>query len=149
MRMPEKSTAVTPHLTVRDVGEAVAFYVEAFGFTRKFILPRPDGKVMHGEVVHDGCTIMIGPESAERGIRAPVSSGFTPVSLFVYVDDVDVLHARAVARGARSVLAPNDQFFGARTCLLLDPDGHQWMFAVHQRDVSVDEMMASTHEPHV
>lgn len=149
MRMPDKSTAITPHLTVRDVAEAMRFYETAFGFKPKFMLPRPDGKVMHAEVVHDGCTVMIGPESLERGIKAPVSSGFTPVSLFVYVDDVDRLHAQAEAAGAKTVLAPNDQFFGARTCLLLDPDGHQWMFATHQKDVTVDEMIASTHEPHV
>mgnify|MGYP006288230299 CR=1 FL=1 len=142
MRMPEKSTAVTPHLTVKDVGAAMSFYEQAFGFQRKFMLPRPDGKVMHGEVVHDGCTIMIGPESLERGIRAPVSFGFTPVSLFVYVDDVD-------AAGAKVVLAPNDQFFGSRTCLLLDPDGHQWMFATHKKDVTVDEMMTASRDPHV
>lgn len=149
MRMPEKSTAITPHLTVRDVGQAMTFYEQAFGFKKKFMLPRPDGKVMHGEVVHDNCTVMLGPEAIDRGIRAPVTSGFTPVSLFVYVDDVDVLFSQAVAAGAKTILEPNDQFFGARTCLLLDPDGHQWMFATHKKDVSVDEMMAATHDPHV
>jgi PhnB protein len=148
--MPEKSTAITPHLTVRDVGAAMGFYEQAFGFKRKFMLPRPDGKVMHAEVVHDNCTVMLGPESLQRGMRAPVTSGgASPVSLFVYVDDVDALYQRAVAAGAKTLLEPNDQFFGDRTCLLLDPDGHQWMFAEHKKDVSVDEMLQATHDPHI
>jgi PhnB protein len=150
MKLPEKSTAITPHLTVRDVAQAVTFYEQAFGFKRKFMLPGPGGRVMHAELVHQDCTVMLGPESPERGMLAPVTSGAVPpVSLFVYVDDVDRLHAQALAAGAHEVLPPNDQFFGARTCLLLDPDGHQWMFATHTREVSVDEMLQASRERHV
>lgn len=147
MNLPEKSTLVTPHLTVRDVREAMDFYDKAFGFKRKFMLPVPGGKVVHGEMVHGDCTIMVGPEALERGIKSPVTSGaIPPVSLFIYVDDVDKLHKQAMAAGAKEVLGPNEQFFGARTCLLLDPDGHQWMFATHQKNVSVEEMTKATME---
>ena len=62
MQFPKKTTAVTPHLIVRDVTAAVAFYEKAFGFTKKFMLPGASGKIMHAEMGHEGCTIMIGPE---------------------------------------------------------------------------------------
>lgn len=148
MKLPEKSTAITPHLTVRDVDKAVKFYADAFGFKRKFLLPGPQGRIMHAELTHANCTVMLGPESIERNMKAPITAGGTPVSLFVYVEDVDKLHAQAMAAGAREVFAPNDQFFGARTCLLLDPDGHQWMFAQHQLDMSADEMLDATKKHH-
>jgi PhnB protein len=149
MQMPKKSTAITPHLTVRDVAAAASFYEKAFGFTRKFMLPGPGGRIMHAELVHENCTVMIGPESLERGMRAPITAGGTPVSLFVYVTDVDALHSRALASGAKELVPPSEQFFGARTSVLLDPDGHQWMFAQHKKEVSVDEMTAAARGRHV
>jgi PhnB protein len=149
MQLPKKTTAVTPHLTVRDVLTAVTFYEKAFGFTRKFMLPGAGGRIMHAEMIHEGCTIMIGPESLERNMRSPMTAGGSPVSLFVYVADVDKLHARSVAAGAKELVAPNDQFFGARTTVVLDPDGHQWMFAQHKKEVSVEDMTKAVRGGHV
>jgi PhnB protein len=140
MQLPKKTTAITPHLTVRDVDAAAKFYEKAFGFTRKFALPGAGGRIMHAEVAHDNCTVMLGPESKERGMLAPISSGGSPVSIFVYVPDVDKTHARAIAAGAKELMPPSEQFFGARTSLLLDPDGHQWMFAQHKKEMSLEEM---------
>jgi PhnB protein len=140
MQLPKKTTAITPHLTVRDVQAAATFYEKAFGFTRKFMLPGSGGRIMHAEMGYENCTVMIGPESLQRGMRSPLSAGGTPVSIFVYVSDVDKLHARAVAAGAKELVAPSEQFFGARTTVLADPDGHQWMFAQHKKEVSVDVM---------
>jgi len=149
MQLPKKTTAITPHLTVRDVAAAANFYEKAFGFTRKFMLPGPGGRIMHAEMGHDNCTVMIGPESIQRGMRSPLTAGGTPVSLFVYVADVDAVHSRALAAGAKELVAPSDQFFGARTSVLLDPDGHQWMFAQHQKEVSVDDMTKAVRNRHV
>jgi PhnB protein len=140
MQLPKKTTAITPHLTVRDVDTAAKFYERAFGFTRKFALPGAGGKIMHAEVGHENCTVMIGPESRERGMLAPITAGGPSVSIFVYVSDVDKQHARAVAAGAKELMPPSEQFFGSRTSLLLDPDGHQWMFAQHKKEVSIEDM---------
>ncbi|HJL42606.1 MAG TPA: VOC family protein [Myxococcales bacterium LLY-WYZ-16_1] len=142
MKLPVKTTAVTPHITVRDVEAAARFYERAFGFRIQLLLPGgPHGTIRHAEVGHEGCTIMIGPESPQRGIRAPVDAGGTPpVSMFVYVDDVDAVHQRAVEAGAIELLPPSEQFFGARTCVLADPDGHQWMMAQHQEELSESDM---------
>src|SRR5688500_12302136 len=140
MQLPKKTTALTPHLTVRDVAAAVTFYEKALRFTRKLMLPGAAGRILRAAVTHQGCSIMIGPESLERNMRSPRTAGGSPVSLFVYVADVDKLHARAMAAGAKELVAPNDQFFGARTTVVLDPDGHQWMFAQHKKEVSVEDM---------
>lgn len=140
MQLPKKSTAITPHLTVRDVEAAAKFYEKAFGFTRKFALPGAGGRIMHAELTHENCTVMLGPESRERGMLAPITAGGSAVSIFVYVPDVDKQHARAIAAGAKELMPPSDQFFGSKTSLLLDPDGHQWMFAQHKKEVSLDDM---------
>lgn len=142
MKLPVKTTAVTPHITVRDVEKAARFYEEAFGFRIQLMLPGgPSGRIMHAEVGHEGCTIMIGPESPQRGIVAPINSGATPpVSMFVYVDDLENQHKKAVAAGGFELLPPSDQFFGARTSVVADPDGHQWMLAQHQEELDEQEM---------
>jgi len=141
MKLPSQSSSVSPHLTVRDVKAAAEFYAKAFGFTIKMMLPGPAGKIMHAQLNHGMSVIMIGPESIERGMKAPVTSGQNPaVSLFIYVDDVDATHSRALAAGAKELLAPSEQFFGARTSVVLDGDGHQWMLAQHKKDMSADSM---------
>jgi uncharacterized glyoxalase superfamily protein PhnB len=79
--------------------------------------------------------IMFGPESDRNTCRAPVTLGVrTPVGLYVYCDDVDGLHRRAMEAGAVSEQAPQDMFYGDRVCTLLDPDGHLWYFATNVAD---------------
>src|SRR5688500_18514055 len=109
--IPAGTTAVAPHLTVRDIDAAMAFYEKAFGFERKFSLPGQGGRTMHAEMGHAGSTIMLGPESPSRGIHSPRELGWSPVSMFVYVPDVDALYARALAAGAVELLPPSNQFF--------------------------------------
>lgn len=142
MKLPPRTTAITPHLTVRDVEKAARFYERGFGFRLKMMLPGgPDNKVRHAEVEHHGCGVMIGPESPERGIFAPLTSGKTPpVSLYIYVESVDKAHAQALEAGAAELVPPSNQFFGARTSVVADPDGHQWMLSEHQKVMSEKEL---------
>ena len=87
---------------------------------------------------------MIGPESPSRGMLAPRSRGAPPsISLYLYVEVVEEAHARAVEAGAVELVAPSDQFFGAKTSVIADPDGHQWMLAEHQRTMGEGEMKAA------
>jgi PhnB protein len=84
--------------------------------------------------------IMLADEFPERGARSPTSLGGTPVSILLYVEDVDAVTARALAAGAKLLRPVTDQFYGDRTSTLNDPFGHQWTIATHKEDVSPGEM---------
>jgi uncharacterized glyoxalase superfamily protein PhnB len=123
---------MVPHLTVRDVTAAVTFYARAFGWEKKLVTSDESGMPNHAEMVWKDSLIMLGPESTKGRDRAPQSmGGMTSVTLYVYVDDVDALHQRAVESGAKTLVSPRTEFWGDRICLLVDPEGHSWMFATH------------------
>lgn len=123
---------ICPALTVQDPGKAQAFYAKAFGFTPGQSVPGPDGKIMHAEVRHKDVTIMLGPEAMAQLCRTPAASKVeAPMALYVYVEDVDALCARAKQAGAVVRAAPNDAFWGDRFCQLVDPDGYVWWFATN------------------
>jgi|GEM_PF-305190 len=130
---------VNAFLTVRDVAQAIDFYVKGFGFKLRGSMPGPDGKIMHAEMLHNDSVIMMGPENPQMG--AP--QGQSPVTLFAYVDNVDKVTARAAAAGAMVVQQPRDEFWGDRCSVLIDPQGHSWMLGTHIKDVSMDEMKQS------
>jgi PhnB protein len=124
-----------PYLTVRDADAALDFYARAFGFEKKFVMPGPDGKAGHCEMQWQEATIMFSPESRRMKCQAPRTTGVrSPVSLYVYVPDVDALYQRAVAAGAGSEQEPETMFYGDRTCGVIDPDGHLWYFATNVAD---------------
>jgi PhnB protein len=126
-----------PYLVVKDADAAIAFYQKAFGFETKMVLPMKDGKTGHVEMVWKDTMIMFGPvcESSEWPHKPPVMSKVSsPISLYVYCDDVDALFARAVAAGAKAIQPLRDQFYGDRNCVLEDPDGYWWNFATNVAD---------------
>jgi uncharacterized glyoxalase superfamily protein PhnB len=127
---------ITPYLIVKDVATSIEFYQKAFGFEKRFAMPGEDGKIMHAEVIWQEGVIMLGPEaSCGSKTYAPATSGTpTPVSLYIYVPDVDAFFARAKAAGATVKLEPQDQFWGDRICGLIDPNGHEWCFATNVRE---------------
>jgi PhnB protein len=127
---------VNAFLTVRDVAQAVEFYITGFGFKLRGSMPGPDGKLMHAEVLHNDSVIMMGPENPQ----VPAPQGPSPVTIFVYVDNVDEVTARAAAAGAHVIQHPKDEFWGDRCAILIDPQGHSWMLGTHIRDVSMEEM---------
>ncbi|MEM7675783.1 MAG: VOC family protein [Myxococcota bacterium] len=141
-RRAMSTSLISPHLTVRSVEEAVAFYERAFGFQRRLMLPGgPAGKIQHAELERQGSKIMVGPESAKRGMLAPITSGRTPsISLYLQVERVDRAHERALKAGAVELLPPSDQFFGAKTSVIADPNGHQWMLAEPRKEMSEQQM---------
>jgi uncharacterized glyoxalase superfamily protein PhnB len=127
---------VTPYLTVKDCTKAIEWYQKAFGFEKKFEMPGPDGKICHAEITWQEASIMLGLEGAcGTEVKTPATSGTpSPVSLYVYVPDVDALYARAKAAGATIKLEPQDQFWGDRICGLKDPEGHDWCFATNVKE---------------
>lgn len=129
----------TPYLTCKDAGQAIEFYKEAFGAAELYRIPMPGGKVGHAELKIAGATIMLSDEFPNCGAQSPATLGGTAVGIMIYVPDVDAFAERAVAAGAKLAEPVKDQFYGDRSCRLLDPAGHKWFFATHIEDVSPEE----------
>lgn len=138
--IPDGYHSVTPYLIVNGAARAIDFYKMAFGATEIMRMPGPNGRVMHAELKIGDSVIMLAdePESGEH--KSAQSLGGSPVSLMIYIPDVDKVFARALSAGAKQTRAVQDQFYGDRSGNLVDPFGHGWTVATHVEDVSADEM---------
>ena len=132
--------SVTPYLIIRGATEAIEFYKKAFGATELFRMPAPDGKIGHAEIKIADSPIMLADEYPDLGYKGPQSLGGSPVSLMIYVEDVDTIFNQAVAAGATIKEVLQDKFYGDRMGTVVDPYGHVWHVATHKEDVSPDEM---------
>ena len=138
--VPEGYPQVTPYLVVDGAGAAIEFYGTVFGATERMRLPGPDGTIGHAELQLGDSLIMVADEAPQLGIRGPKVIGGTPVTISVYVEDVDGVVERAVQAGATLLRPVEDQFYGDRSGQLEDPFGHRWSVATHVEDVSPEEM---------
>ena len=139
--IPPGYPRVSPYLVMPDAKRALAWYVEALGAEETMRLPGPNDTVMHGEVRIGDSVVMLGEQTPGYGAFGPAHYGGTPVSLVLYVEDVDAAYARAVAAGAKAERPPADQPFGDRMGTIVDPFGHRWHLSTHVEDVSVEEIM--------
>lgn len=138
--IPAGYHTVTPYLIINGAADALAFYQQAFGAMELFRMPTPDGKIGHAEIKIGDSPIMLADESLEMGSRSPQSYGGSPVTIMLYVEDVDTVVNRAVFAGATLQRPVKDQFYGDRSGSVKDPFGHEWHIATHTEDVSPDEM---------
>ena len=138
--IPEGYHTATPYLIIGGAANAIEFYKKAFGATELFRFPTPDGKIGHAEIKIGDSPIMLADEYPEMGYKGPQTLGGSPVSLMIYVEDVDTVFNRAVEAGATVKEAVSDKFYGDRMGTLTDPFGHRWHVATHKEDVSVEEM---------
>ncbi len=138
--IPTGYHSITPYLIVRGAAEAIAFYEKAFGAKEILRLPGPGGKIAHAEIKIGDSPVMLADESPVMNFYAPPSPGATPVSIMLYVEDVDEVARRAVAAGATISRPVIDQFYGDRSGSFIDPFGHYWTIGTHKEDVSVEEM---------
>jgi len=127
-------------LFYEDVGGALEWLGKAFGFSERMRMPGPDGGIMHAEMDVADARIMLGPESADGGMRGPGQLGGVNQSLYVFVDDVDAHCAQARAAGATIVSEPETMFWGDRMYYAQDNEGHHWNFATHVKDVAPEDM---------
>jgi PhnB protein len=138
--IPDEYRAATPYMIVSDGAKAIEFYKSAFGATELVRLADDTGKVMHAELRIGNSPIMLADEFPEMGYRSPQSLGGSPVSILLYVADVDAQVTRAIAAGAKDTMPVADQFDGDRRGTLTDPFGHVWLVATRKEDISLEEM---------
>ena len=140
--IPEGMHSLTPHLVCAGAADAIGFYKAAFNAVEVSRLPGPDGKLMHGMVRIGDSALMLVDENAGCGMLGPKALKGSPVTVHLYVDDVDATVARAVSAGAKVTMPVMDAFWGDRYGQLEDPFGHHWSVATHLRDLSDDEIRA-------
>jgi len=138
--IPEGYPEITPYLAVDGANEAIDFYTTVFGARERMRMQGPGGKVGHAELEIGNSLIMLADEFPDMGNRGPKTIGGTPVTISIYVDDVDDVFDRAVAEGATEIRPVENQFYGDRSGQLEDPFGHRWSVATHVEDVPADEM---------
>jgi PhnB protein len=132
--------AVSAVLTVSDVKAAAGFYQKAFGFTKRGIMNGPDGKPVHAELRLRDTTVMLGPEMPQWNHRSPKALGGSPVGMYLLVENVDKVVAKAAKLGATIKQPVNDMFWGDRCGTVVDPEGHTWMVGTHIAEPTPQEM---------
>lgn len=140
----QRPVAVTPHLFVRNTEEATSFYVEAFGAAELFRNTFPDGTIGFVELALGNGRVLLSEEMPSMNAFAPPSVGGSSVMLMIEVDDVDALAERAVAAGAKVDLPVEEQFWGERYGVLVDPFGHRWALSTVREDFTPDDIASHT-----
>ena len=138
--IPEGYPRVSPYLVVDGAQKAIEFYTTVLGFAERMRMPGPDGRIGHAELQLDDSVVMLADEFPEVGAKSPSAYGGSPVSLTVYVEDVDATFERATESGATVVRPLENQFYGDRSATFDDPFGHRWTIHSHVEDVSPEEM---------
>jgi PhnB protein len=138
--IPEGYEGATPYLSIKGAADAIEFYKKAFGAIETMRLPGPGGRIGHAEIKIGKANIMLADEHPEIGFLSPRTLGGSPVTIHLYVEDIDALARQAEAAGAKVLRPVADQFYGDRGGKFKDPFGHVWFLATHMRDVSPEEM---------
>lgn len=139
-KIPEGYHSITPVLIVKDGDAAIEFYKKGFNVKERHRMWSPDGRIAHAELKLGDSIFMLSDEYPEMKCHSPNSIGGSPVSMYVYVEDVDELFNKAVSAGAKVLDPVKDQFWGDRHGRLEDPFGHLWSIATHKKDLSEEEM---------
>ena len=138
--IPEGYHTATPYLILKDAAQGIEFYKRAFAATELMRFPAPGGRIGHAEIKIGDSHIMLADEFPDMGHKSPKSLGGTPVSIMLYVKDVDATTAQAVSAGGKLTRAVKDQFYGDRSGTVEDPFGHVWHISTHKEDIAPDEM---------
>jgi PhnB protein len=139
-RIPEGMHTVTPHLVCAGAADAIEFYKKAFNAVEIGRMAGPQGKLLHGLIRIGDSKVMLVDEFPDWDSFGPKALKGSPVTMHLYVEDVDSFVAHAAAAGAKITMPLQDMFWGDRYCKLEDPFGHHWSVATHVRDVSPEEM---------
>ncbi len=146
--IPEGYNTLTPSFTFKDSLKAIEFYKKAFNAKEICVFPGPSGKgIMHAVIQIGNSLIMMGDEnpSSDCG-KSAETIGNSPISLFVYVDDVDAAFKQAVNAGATTTMPVADMFWGDRCGNVKDPFGYSWMIATHKQDLTPEQVTKGAEE---
>ena len=145
--IPPGFHTLTPHLVVKDASNAIEFYNKAFGAREIRRAPAPDGKsLLQAELQNGDSRLMLVDVFPEMDCRGPKSIGGTPVTIHMFVEDVDAAFSKAVAAGAEVKMPLDDMFWGDRYGVLTDPFGHSWSLATHKEDLTPEEIAKRVQE---
>jgi len=149
---PEGMHTVTPHLVCAGAVQAIEFYKKAFNAQEVARLPGADGKILHAMIRIGDSMVMIVDEFPEMESLGPKSLKGSPVTIHLYVENVDAFVSQAVDAGAKISMPVEDMFWGDRYGQIEDPFGHHWSVATHVRDATPEELergarqMCGTHQ---
>lgn len=138
--VPEGYHSVIPYLVMKNAARAIDFYKDVLGAKELFRMPTPSGGIGHAELLIGDSHIMLADEQPEMDAWGPDKFGGSPITIMVYLPDVDAAVARAKKGGASVTREVQDQFYGDRSGVIRDPFGHVWNLATHIEDVSPEEM---------
>jgi PhnB protein len=140
--IPDGVSAVTPYLIVSNAVEMIDFYKKVFGATETMRFQQPDGRIGHADLKINGGTVMLADEFPDMELLSPKSLGAkrSPVTIHLYVENVDDVYKRALNAGAVSLREPADQFYGDRIAQIQDASGHSWSISTRIEEVSPEEM---------
>lgn len=148
--IPSGMQGLIPHLVCSPATEAIAFYKEAFGAEEAGCVMAPDGnRVMHAHLTIGGAPLFLAddfPEYCEGHSQTATALGGTPVTIHRYVKDCDAAVQKAVDAGATVKMPPMDMFWGDRYGVVVDPYGHNWSLATHQKDLTPEEIQQGMEE---
>jgi PhnB protein len=138
--IPDGYPRVTAYLSINGAADAIDFYRSVLGAEERVRMDGPDGKVGHAELAIGDSMVMLADEFPGMSAPSPRTVGGSPVTLMVYVEDVDKTFGAALEAGAKEITTVEDRFYGDRSGQFEDPFGHRWNVASHVEDVSPDEM---------
>ena len=136
--IPDGFRTVTPHLVVKGAAQAIDFYKQAFG-AEELNRHEMGGAIMHASLRIGDSIVMLNDEFPSAP-PAPSKDHPSPVTIHLYVEDVDELYAKAQSAGAEVVMPLDDTFWGDRYAVLRDPYGHSWSIATHIEDVAPEDV---------
>jgi PhnB protein len=138
--IPDGYPRVIPYLAIDGATKAIDWYTSVLGATERMRMPGPEGTIGHAELEFGDSVVMLADEYAEIGHLGPNKLGGTPVSICLYVENVDDVWKRAIDAGATEVQPVEDKFYGDRSGSFKDPFGHSWHLMTHIEDVPPEEM---------
>ena len=130
--VPDGYHSITPYLKLPNAGRLVEFLKKAFDGTERGRLVRPDGALLHAEVLIGDSLVMVH--------EAPGHWTPKPSTLYLYVGDVDAVYKRAIDAGGVSVAEPTNMYYGDRVACVRDVSENDWWIATRIENASLADV---------
>ncbi len=123
---------VTPYLKLPNCGALIEFLKKAFNAREKGRLSKPDGSVLHAEVVIGDTLLMVHEQPSHWTPK--------PCTLYLRVDDIDATFRQAIEAGATAVFEPANMYYGDRVGCVTDVAGNDWWIATPVEKLGVGDI---------